>query len=145
MISYKTIREGIADAILQGFKSLPIDDETAFHIEGPAFLVRLADNAHILDDRRHVRRQMDFNVVYFAPHETPVEKIMDTGLKLAALFQPTISFGGRHITVEDVSTTLVDEDFQVDFRLDFFDEIREEEPYEYMEQMEFRFVIEAKE
>lgn len=32
MISYKTIREGIADAILQGFKSWPIDDETAFHI-----------------------------------------------------------------------------------------------------------------
>lgn len=143
MISYKTIREGIADAIMQGFRGWPIDDETAFHIEGPAFLVRLADNAHILDDRRHIRRQMDFNVVYLAPHETPVEEIMDTGLKLASLLQPTISFGGRHITVEDVSTTLVDEDFQVDFRLDFYDELREEEKYDYMQTLEFKIKLEA--
>lgn len=145
MISYKTIREGIADAILQGFKSWPIDDETAFHIEGSAFLVRLADNAHVLDDERHVRRQMDFNVVYFAPHETLVEEIMDTGLRLAALFQPTIAFGDRVITVEDVSTTLVDEDFQVDFRLDFYDELREAETLPFMEELEFRFVLEKKE
>ena len=105
-------------------------------------MVRLADNSHILDDRRHVRRQMDFNVVYFAPHETSVADIMDTGLRLAALLQPTIAFGDREITVEDVSTTLVDDDFQVDFRLDFYDELRAEEAYEYMEELTFRFVLE---
>lgn len=142
MISYQTIREGIASTIMQGFKDWPIDDETAFHIEGPSFLVRLVDNSHILDDRRHVRRQMDFNVVYFAPHETSVADIMDTGLRLAALLQPTIAFGDREITVEDVSTTLVDDDFQVDFRLDFYDELRAEEAYEYMEELTFRFVLE---
>ena len=44
-----------------------------------------------------------------------------------------------------MSTTLVDDDFQVDFRLDFYDELREEEPYDYMENLEFRFVLEKKE
>lgn len=145
MISYKSIREGIADAIMQGFKSWPIDDETAFHIEGPAFLVRLADNAHILDDRRHIRRQMDFNVVYLAPHGTPVAEIMEDGLKLASCLQPTIAFEDREITVEDLSTTLVDEDFQVDFRLDFYDELRTAEPYDYMETLEFKIALIGKE
>lgn len=37
MISYKTIREGIADAILQGFKSWPIDDEKHFTSKGRLF------------------------------------------------------------------------------------------------------------
>lgn len=145
MIDYKTIRAGIADAIMQAFAGWPIDDEAAFHIEGPSFLIRLADNMHSLDDKRHIRRQMDFNVVYFAPHGTPTGEIVNDGLQLASVLQPTISFGGRQITVYDVSTTLVDEDFQVDFRLDFHDELLTEEPYDYMETLEFKIQLKPEE
>lgn len=142
MISYRTIREGIASTILKEFKGWPIDDEQAFHLEGPAILVRLVDSSHVVEDARTVRRQMDFNVVYLAPHRTPTAQIYDTGLRLASLLQPHIAFGGRVITVEDVSTRLVGEDFQIDFGLDFYDALREEEACELMGELEFKLMLE---
>lgn len=143
MIEYQTIREGIASAIMAAFDSWPIDDEQSFHLDGPAFLVRLADNAHILDDERHVRRQMDFNVAYLAPLGTPTSQVIDVGLRLQAALQPTISFGGRVITVYDVSGQPIEDEYQVDFRLDFYDELRAAKPVAKMQHLEFR--IELKE
>ncbi|MDU7471598.1 MAG: hypothetical protein E7K92_27400, partial [Serratia marcescens] len=55
--------------------------------------------------------------------------------------QPTIAFGNREITVYDVETRLIDEDFQVDFTLDFFDELREKEKINYMQALEFTITI----
>ena len=141
MIKYQTIREGIARCIMKAFPTFPIDDDDARHLEGPSFLVRLADNMHKLDDAHSIRRVMAFNVVYFAPHHTPKENIYEAGLRLACSLQPTIAFGNREITVYDVETRLIDEDFQVDFTLDFFDELREKEKINYMQALEFTITI----
>ena len=123
MISYKSIREGIASALMAGFKTYPIDDETSFHLDGPSFLVHLVDNSQELANEGHVRRKMDFNVAYLAPVSASVAEVVDVGLKAASLLMPVIRFGGRAITVNELSTSRVDRDFIIDFRLDFYDEM----------------------
>lgn len=81
---------------------------------------------------------MDFNVAYLAPVGTPTAQVVDVGLRLQAALQPTISFGGRVITVYDVSGQPIEDEYQVDFRLDFYDELREEKPVAKMQHLEFR-------
>lgn len=123
MITYKSIREGIASALMVGFGAYPIEDETSFRVGGPSFVVQLADNSHELANEGHLRRVMDFNVVYLPSEGDTVERIVDAGLKAAGLLQPVIRFAGRAITVNELSTTMVDSDFMINFRLDFYDEL----------------------
>ena len=123
MITYKCIREGIAGALLKGFETekWPIDDDLTFHLDGPAFMVHLVDNSQELANEGHTKRTMDFNVVYLPPAAASVESIVDVGLKAAGLLQPVIRFAGRAITVNELSTTMVDSDFMINFRLEFYD------------------------
>ncbi|MBS5915504.1 MAG: hypothetical protein KIB49_01690 [Clostridiales bacterium] len=146
MISYRLIREGIARRIMGAFPAVIIDDEDGRHLDGPAFLVRLADTMQDLDDDQCVHRVLAFNVVYLAPLGSSKEAIYEAGFRLAAALQPTIAFADREIPVYDLETRLVDADFQVDFTLDFFDRLQEgEEKIDYMQVLEFRMALSKKE
>ena len=54
-----------------------------------------------------------------------------------------MAFGDRVITVEDVSTRLVGEDFQIDFSLDFYDALFQEEACALMGELEFKLKLEG--
>lgn len=140
MISYTAIREGIANSILEckKIKDVMIDDETTYRINEPAILVHLVDAGHELFSKTQIRRTLDFNVVYLAPTGTPTWEIMSTGLDIVAALQPVVEFDGRAITVGDISGSLVGNDFQIGFTLDFFDQLENDESYEFMHELSFR-------
>ena len=138
MIGYKVIREGIAEALMGRFsKQYPIDDEVAFHVNGPAFLVNLVDSVHILEDRRQVHRRLSFDVVYLAPYGTSTEAVRSSGMEIAMCFQPFVSFVERTIVVDEVSVSYVNEDVHVIFELDFYDDLGINETYEPMQTLQF--------
>ena len=140
MISYKAIREGIAAGILRckKIKDVLIDDEMTYRVGEPAILVHLVESYHELFSKTQVRRSLDFNVVYLAPAGTPTSEIMSTGLDIVAALQPVIEFDGRAITIGDVTGSLVDNDFQISFTIDFFDQLANDESYEFMNELSFR-------
>lgn len=143
MISYKAIREGIASSILrhEKIKNVLIDDEMAYRVGEPAVLVQMVESYHELFSKTQVRRSLDFNLVYLAPIGTPTAEILSTGLDIVAALQPVIEFDGRAITVGEVTGGLVENDFhdfQISFTLDFFDQLANNESYEFMHELSFR-------
>lgn len=145
MITIDNIKQGIAKNIAKAYSDLPITDEPQRHVEGAAFFVKMTSYNPSVFHKTQARRIYQFDVVYFAPINTPRYEIDSVGQRVAEEFMRPISFDGRHIYAKDLYTRLIDDDFHIIFNVDFFDEIKDAVTYEFMEQLEFCVELKPKE
>lgn len=97
MITVDAIKQGIARNIAKAYSDLPITDEPQRHVEGAAFFVKMISHNPTVFHKKQARRIYQFDVVYFAPINTPRHEVDSVGQRVAEEFMRPISFDGRHI------------------------------------------------
>lgn len=138
MISYSDMKESIAAAISKAFGGAVVSDDPFYKIEGPSFLIKVVSSTPTRFSPTHAHRLYHFDIVYFAPPETPIHEIDLAGQQLAEAFIWPLEFAGRHIQPTNITTIKVDHDFHVEFDLDFYDTLPQPE-YEYMGELDINF------
>lgn len=137
MISYREIKDAIVSVIADAFKGATISDDPYKHVKGGAFIVKVVNNNANVYSRAIARRDLFFDIVYFAPKEMETHELDEIGQTLAEAFLYPVAFSTRIIQPTNLSNRKVDMDFHLNFDLVFYDDISEKENYDYGEDLEF--------
>lgn len=141
MIAYKEIKTAIVNVIADAFEDSTISDDPYKHVKGGAFIVKVVNNDANLHSYDIARRDLYFDIVYFATKEMEVHELDEVGQTLTEAFLYPVSFSTRTIQPTNITTRKVDMDFHLNFDLVFYDDIPEKEHYEYGQDMEFAITM----
>ena len=140
MIAYEDIKQGIARRIASAFKDAVISDDPYSHVDGASFIVKVVDNDINYYSVDTASRRLFFDVVYFAPVDTPIHVIDNVGQSLAEAFVGQVAIANRYITPTECGIKKVAEDLHLTFYLEFYDEIKIEE-HPLMNSLDFEITL----